>query len=72
MCVVVQAFENIGIFLLPHPGLKLTKKNYDGDIKSIEESFLKLLDVYVRRIFEENLNSKRIQGVDIAAANLEL
>ena len=29
---IVKCFENISCFMLPHPGLSVTRKTYDGAI----------------------------------------
>jgi hypothetical protein len=55
------AFENIACFLLPHPGIPMTKPKYDGDVSAIERSFLRLLDTFIHQVFERGLVTKKIQ-----------
>lgn len=67
-----EAFESIDCFLLPHPGTKMIKAGFQGEITDIEDNFRALLDRYVRRVFEENLVPKHIQNKDVTSASLEL
>ena len=60
----------ISCFLLPHPGLKVPKKSYDGSVKALDPLFRSLLDTYMRRVFSTNLEPKRIQGRDLTAPEL--
>ena len=49
---ITACFENISCFMLPHPGLCVTRKNYDGAIsggKGLEPEFRDSLDKYMRR-----------------------
>lgn len=69
---IKEAFETMGCFLLPHPGTKLTKANYQGEVEDLEDNFKTLLDIYVRRVFEEQLVPKHIQNKDVNASSLEL
>lgn len=69
---IKSAFETLGCFLLPHPGIKITKNNFDGGVGALESNFVQLLDVYVRRVFQSGLNSKKVQGVDVTADSFEL
>jgi atlastin len=69
---IKEAFETMGCFLLPHPGTKMTKTNYQGEIGDLEENFKNLLDRYVRHVFEEQLVPKRIQNKDVNSSSLEL
>ena len=36
---ITRCFSAVDCFLLPHPGFKVTKKNYDGSVKKIESFF---------------------------------
>jgi atlastin len=66
------SFSKLSCFLLPHPGKKLTNKNYDGAIGEIDEQFLGLLDVYVRGLFEDSLVSKNFNGRDVDIRDFSL
>lgn len=57
---IKSIFKSIFYYLLPHPGLEITEKNYNGEISKINNSFLNLLNEYVKRIFE-NINPKMIE-----------
>lgn len=46
-----STFKSIGSFGLPHPGLKVTKPAYCGEIDSIDPDFLFLLDEWTRNFF---------------------
>lgn len=59
--------------MLPHPGLAVTRKNYDGAIsggKGLETEFRSSLDTYMRRVFGLNLEPKRIHGRSLTAPEL--
>jgi len=63
-------FDNIGCFLLPHPGTHMTKPNWKGDLSMLEPSFLKLLNVYCHHVLDENLTTKKIFGFPVTAESL--
>mmetsp|Transcript_14627 Transcript_14627/g.27465 ORF Transcript_14627/g.27465 Transcript_14627/m.27465 type:complete len:619 (-) Transcript_14627:269-2125(-) len=44
-------FRSIGAWGLPHPGLRVTKPNYTGEIGSIDADFLYLLDKFCDDFF---------------------
>jgi atlastin len=70
---ITSCFENIGCFMLPHPGLAVTRKNYDGAItgaKGLEMEFRTSLDTYMKRVFGLNLEPKRIHGRALTAPEL--
>jgi atlastin len=68
---ILSCFESISCFALVHPGMKVTKKNFSGDVKLIEEDFLQLLDRFCKRVFSvDNLEPKTIQGRQVTAAEL--
>merc|ERR1719226_113566 len=48
------AFKGIKSFALPHPGLKVTKPMYSGELSCIDQDFIKLLDVWVEKLFSED------------------
>ena len=55
-------FDKIGCWMLPHPGLKINKTNWTGDIADLDPEFIKFLDVYVRRTFGTGLGDRKILG----------
>lgn len=68
---ILACFANISCFALVHPGMKVTKKNFSGDVKLMEEDFLHLLDRFCKRVFSvDNLEPKTIQGRQVTAAEL--
>mmetsp|Transcript_11887 Transcript_11887/g.14357 ORF Transcript_11887/g.14357 Transcript_11887/m.14357 type:complete len:562 (+) Transcript_11887:92-1777(+) len=70
---ITSCFENINCFMLPHPGLVVTRKTYDGAItggKGLEDDFRTSLDTYMRRVFGINLEPKRIHGRALTAPEL--
>jgi len=60
-----NAFEELDCFLLPHPGLSMVRKQYDGNINAIEQFFYRIFDRYVHSIFEEKLVIKKVNGREI-------
>lgn len=66
-----SCFESASCYALVHPGKYVTKKSYSGEVKQIDETFVKLLDRYCKRVFSaENLEPKSIQGHEVTAAEL--
>lgn len=48
---LVSSFKSISCTGLPHPGLQVTKPQYNGDIDVIDRDFLHLLDDFTRSLF---------------------
>lgn len=48
-----SAFRKIHAFGLNHPGLKVTKKDYSGEIDVIDRDFIYLLDKFAEQFFGE-------------------
>lgn len=67
---ISKCYDKVGCFLLPHPGAPVTKKNYDGDLTKIDESFKALLDRYVRYVFDKAIEPKVINGRQITGQEL--
>mmetsp|Transcript_13041 Transcript_13041/g.19909 ORF Transcript_13041/g.19909 Transcript_13041/m.19909 type:complete len:564 (+) Transcript_13041:131-1822(+) len=68
---IVSCFEKITCYGLVHPGPAVTKKKYAGDIKSVDPTFVELLDRYCRRIFNpETLVPKIIHGRELTSVEL--
>jgi atlastin len=68
---IVRCFDSVDCFLLPHPGLQVTKKNYSGAINKIEGSFKGLLNRYVRLVFDENIEPKFINNRALTGKELQ-
>jgi atlastin len=66
---IVGCFEEITCFGLCHPGFAVTKKKYTGDISTMEEQFLSLLDHYCNKVFS-SLAPKIIHGRELTATEL--
>mmetsp|Transcript_50909 Transcript_50909/g.108105 ORF Transcript_50909/g.108105 Transcript_50909/m.108105 type:complete len:629 (-) Transcript_50909:114-2000(-) len=48
---LASCFRSINTFGLPHPGLKVTKPGYEGEIAHLDPDFLHLLDAFVDQFF---------------------
>mmetsp|Transcript_37072 Transcript_37072/g.86486 ORF Transcript_37072/g.86486 Transcript_37072/m.86486 type:complete len:646 (-) Transcript_37072:406-2343(-) len=60
---IEACFVETKCFLLPHPGIAVTKKKFDGTVANIDPSFLALLDEYCQRVFDpSSLEPKMING----------
>ena len=68
---ISRCFERVDCFMLPHPGIPITKPNYDGSIKVLDSSFCGLVDQFARLVFDEQLEPKRVHkrfitGIELA------
>lgn len=68
---ISRCFERVDCFMLPHPGIPITKPNYDGSIKVLDSSFCGLVDRFARLVFDEQLEPKRVHkrfitGIELA------
>lgn len=68
---ITRCFGKLDCFMLPHPGFAVTKKNYDGSISKIEPFFRALVNRYVRYVFDEELEAKRINNRLITGKELQ-
>jgi len=66
---ITSCFDEVSCFLMTHPGSKVTKKTYTGDIKDVDPTFKALMDRYCNRVFE-NLVAKSIHRRELTAAEL--
>jgi hypothetical protein len=46
---IARCFSTVDCFLLPHPGLAVTKKNFDGSLDAIGSSFKGLINRYSKQ-----------------------
>jgi atlastin len=68
---IVACFDKITCFGLVHPGTAVTKKNFKGDIKAMDPTFLNLLDHYCSKVFDvESMIPKIINGRELTAVEL--
>lgn len=49
-----KCFHKLDCFGLVHPGLKVTKTNYRGELDAIDQDFFHLLDSFVEQLFGED------------------
>jgi hypothetical protein len=69
---IKNAFEKIQFFLLPHPGLHVMKKNFDGSYAKIEPEFMEyLINIIESKLSPENLVVKKILGKEVTGAELK-
>jgi atlastin len=67
---IAQCFESVSCYLLPHPGLDVPNKTYDGAVDKIRPEFRRMLSDYVRRVFTQRLVAKRIHGRAVTGPEL--
>ena len=66
---ITSCFEQIQCYLMVHPGKAVTKKNYEGDVDSIDPTFKHFMDRYCERVFQ-HLVPKSIHGRELTATEL--
>lgn len=64
-----KMFSSISCWMLPHPGIKVNKPTWSGDIHDLDKEFIKFLDIYVGRVFSGDLSPKTILGKPLTASN---
>ena len=67
---IASCFEKVTAYLLTHPGLAVTKSKFDGSPSAVDQTFLALLNRYVKRVFSTELEPKRIRGRALTAVEL--
>ena len=65
-----ECFDQVGAFLLPHPGFDVVNPSFDGDIEKIRRPFRTLCSLYCERTFGSGLMPKRVDGRYIVAGEL--
>eukprot|EP00584_Thalassiosira_punctigera_P008504 CAMPEP_0172531176 /NCGR_PEP_ID=MMETSP1067-20121228/4678_1 /TAXON_ID=265564 ORGANISM="Thalassiosira punctigera, Strain Tpunct2005C2" /NCGR_SAMPLE_ID=MMETSP1067 /ASSEMBLY_ACC=CAM_ASM_000444 /LENGTH=690 /DNA_ID=CAMNT_0013315525 /DNA_START=49 /DNA_END=2121 /DNA_ORIENTATION=+ len=73
-----SCFEEIGCFMMTHPGFAVIKNKYEGDVSRIEPLFMSLLDRYCQRVFDTTgtdgsvprLGPKTVRGRELSAVEL--
>lgn len=48
---IIDSFNKISTFLLPHPGLDVPKRSFKGDLSYVDGDFKKMMNRFVRRTF---------------------
>ncbi len=68
---IYDCFSHLKCFLLPHPGKKVAKKDFTGQLKQIDEDFQEqLLSLVPSLLSPENLVVKRINGERVTCGEL--
>lgn len=63
-----SSFQEIGVFLMPHPGLIVQERNFTGNLKQIDPDFIKYVkELAPTLLAPENLVVKKINGQAIRA-----
>jgi len=63
-----ELFEEIKPWLYPSPGLKVSeskKRRWDGDLKEIDEDFVRFVDLHCRRTFSD-VRCQKVFGTDLS------
>jgi atlastin len=75
---ITSCFEDVGCYMMTHPGFTVIKNKYEGDVSKIEPLFMRLLDRYCQRVFDTHgmdgaaprLAPKTIRGRELSAVEL--
>jgi atlastin len=75
---ITSCFEDVGCYMMTHPGFTVIKNKYEGDVSKIEPLFMRLLDRYCQRVFDTygmdgaapRLAPKTIRGRELSAVEL--
>lgn len=68
---VRECFSDVKGFYLPYPGEDVSESDtYNGDVNKIRPVFREMVEAYVRQLFCERLNVKRIHGREVTAGEL--
>lgn len=59
-------FHDIRCFCMPHPGLKITKATWSGDVADIGNDFVRFADALAGDIFDQHLDVKAIIGSELS------
>lgn len=60
---IKECFSKIECFLMPHPGMNVTREHFDGKLDDISNDFLENLDILVRRVLSpDHLIIKEVNG----------
>ena len=75
---ITSCFEDVGCYMMTHPGFGVIKNKYEGDVSKIEPLFMRLLDRYCQRVFDTDgtiegvprLEPKKVRGRELSAVEL--
>jgi len=63
-----KMFSDISLWMLPHPGLQVNRPSWNGKITDLDPEFVKLLDLYVQRVFSASLTGRVILGKPLTSS----
>jgi hypothetical protein len=61
-----KMFKKIEGWCLPHPGLKIQKETWTGDVSDIGEDFVRFTHRFITSVFSQDLTPKKILGTDLS------
>mmetsp|Transcript_66955 Transcript_66955/g.160358 ORF Transcript_66955/g.160358 Transcript_66955/m.160358 type:complete len:582 (+) Transcript_66955:117-1862(+) len=61
-----RMFHNIDVWCLPHPGFAIEKETWSGDMKDIQDDFVRFMDLYMDKTFSSTLETKKILGATLS------
>lgn len=83
---ILSCFEEVGCYILTHPGFAVTEKKYEGCVKVVDPTFKSFMDRYCHLVFGvgrqrsasdeagdesgHNLTPKSIHGRELTASEL--
>lgn len=68
---IAKCFEEVGCFLLPHPGKRVARTaKYAGEVSDIDPAFRQWVNVYIQRLFRERLRLKKYGVGSLTASDL--
>lgn len=63
-------YENVSCFLMPHPGMIVSRKTFRGELKDLEEDFTVQLQTFVDVLVTRIVSPKRIASADMTGRQL--
>lgn len=66
-----DCYQNLNVFLLPHPGKEVSRITYNGSLERIDPNFLKLLGFYIEHVLGKNMFPKLINKEVLYAEDFE-
>ena len=68
---IARCFGKVDCFLLPHPGPRVVRKNYNGAVSEMDPFFKVMVSVYVRSVLGCRQQPKVINGRALTARELQ-
>lgn len=69
---ISRVFQKVDCFCLPHPGKKVINKSYDGSINQIDFTFKILVNKFIRKVIDEDLEAKKINERNMTGPELKI